>query len=238
MATTAYVTVSNLGTFKTKQDAYNLEHFASLSGGKVSAEQLPSYVDDVIEGYMTLDGSTLKLYKEAAHTTEIAGETGKIYTDLGTSPSKVYRWTGSAFVEIAAAPGYASTSDYGIVKIGDNIEVEGGVISIPAASGSALGVAKNGSNISNTNGEFYIEVATGSVLGVAKAGTNVSVESGAFNVLTGGSANLGVLKVGANISVNEGTISIGSSDIVNALGFTPSEQMEMATGSDIEALFS
>ena len=45
------------------------------SGGKVPAAQLPSYVDDVVEGYL----SSGKFYKESAHTTEIAGESGKIY---------------------------------------------------------------------------------------------------------------------------------------------------------------
>ena len=43
------------------------------SGGKVPAAQLPSYVDDVVEGYL----SSGKFYKESAHTTEIAGESGK-----------------------------------------------------------------------------------------------------------------------------------------------------------------
>lgn len=63
--------------------------------GKVPAAQLPSYVDDVIEGYL----SGGKLYKESAHTTEIAGEAGKIYVDLTTS--KTYRWSGTAFVVIS-----------------------------------------------------------------------------------------------------------------------------------------
>lgn len=63
--------------------------------GKVPAAQLPSYVDDVIEGYL----SGGKLYKEAAHTTEIAGEAGKIYVDLPTN--KTYRWSGTAYVVIS-----------------------------------------------------------------------------------------------------------------------------------------
>lgn len=48
--------------------------------GKVPASQLPSFVDDVIEGYY-YDG---KFYEEAAHTTEITPEGGKIYIDLST----------------------------------------------------------------------------------------------------------------------------------------------------------
>lgn len=65
------------------------------STGKVPAAQLPSYVDDVVEGYM----SGGKFYKESAHTTVINGESGKIYIDLATG--KTYRWSGSAFAVIS-----------------------------------------------------------------------------------------------------------------------------------------
>lgn len=74
------------------------------SSGKVPAAQLPSYVDDVLEGY--LYGG--KFYKESAHTTEIAGESGKIYVDLSTS--KTYRWSGTAFAEISASLALGETS--------------------------------------------------------------------------------------------------------------------------------
>ncbi|WP_029297156.1 phage tail protein [Chryseobacterium hispalense] len=72
---------------------------AVLDGsGLVPASQLPSYVDDVLEGYYkTADG---KFYKEAAYTNLIAGETGKIYVSLDTN--KTYRWTGTTFVYITS----------------------------------------------------------------------------------------------------------------------------------------
>lgn len=72
--------------------------------GKVPSSQLPSYVDDVIEGYL----SGGKFYKESGHTTEITGESGKIYTDLATN--KTYRWSGSAFTEISASLALGETS--------------------------------------------------------------------------------------------------------------------------------
>lgn len=81
--------------------------------GKVPAAQLPSYVDDVIEGYY----SGGKFYKEAAHTNVITGEAGKIYVDLTTN--KTYRWGGTAFAEISASLALGETSttafrgDYG-----------------------------------------------------------------------------------------------------------------------------
>ena len=74
------------------------------SSGKVPSSQLPSYVDDVIEGYL----SGGKFYKESEHTTGIVGETGKIYVNL--SDGKTYRWSGSAYVEISASLALGETS--------------------------------------------------------------------------------------------------------------------------------
>lgn len=68
---------------------------ASLDAyGKVPSAQLPSYVDDVIEGYL-YNGS---FYKESSHTTVITPESDKIYVDVPTSRS--YRWSGSLYVRI------------------------------------------------------------------------------------------------------------------------------------------
>jgi hypothetical protein len=60
------------------------------AGGKIPASQLPSYVDDVLE------------YANAA-ARPAAGETGKIYVTIDNG--KVFRWSGSQYVEISAAPG-------------------------------------------------------------------------------------------------------------------------------------
>jgi hypothetical protein len=64
------------------------------ANGKILETYLPSYVDDVIEGYY-YDG---KFYTTSAHTTEIPAETGKIYVDITTSTS--YRWGGSSYISI------------------------------------------------------------------------------------------------------------------------------------------
>lgn len=65
--------------------------YASLdSAGLVPATQLPSYVDDVLE-YTNLAGFPG------------TGETGKIYVDKATA--KIYRWSGSVYVEISPSPG-------------------------------------------------------------------------------------------------------------------------------------
>jgi len=62
---------------------------ADLENGKVPATQLPSYVDDVVEGYY----SNSVFYSDSALTTAITGESGKIYVDLATNYS--YRYSGS-----------------------------------------------------------------------------------------------------------------------------------------------
>ena len=63
--------------------------------GKVPSSQLPSYIDDVVEGYYYNN----KFYEEAAHTTEITAEKGKIYVDLSTE--KTYRYSGSLYIEVS-----------------------------------------------------------------------------------------------------------------------------------------
>lgn len=75
------------------------------ASGKIDSTYLPSYVDDVIEGYYY----NSKFYKESTHTTEITGETGKIYIDLSTD--KVYRYGGTAYAEIAQGSLVSVTRD-------------------------------------------------------------------------------------------------------------------------------
>ena len=74
--------------------------------GKVPQSQLPSYVDDVVDGYY--DDQADKFYEDAAHTIEISGESGKIYIDVSTNLQ--YRWTGSGFGCLGGALTLGETS--------------------------------------------------------------------------------------------------------------------------------
>ena len=65
------------------------------SDGKVPLSQLPSSVTNVIEGFY----NNSKFYQDDSFTTEITGESGKIYVDLSTN--KTYRWNGSIFTVIS-----------------------------------------------------------------------------------------------------------------------------------------
>jgi len=76
------------------------------SSGKVPSSQLPSYVDDVVDGYYKqADG---KFYKESSYTTEIQGESDKIYISVDTDIQ--YRWTGSSFAALGGALQLGETS--------------------------------------------------------------------------------------------------------------------------------
>lgn len=75
-----------------------------LVDGKIPPDYLPSYVDDVVEGYYNAaDG---KFYSDSAKTTAITGETGKIYVDLGSSEGDIYRYASasSKYVLISDVP--------------------------------------------------------------------------------------------------------------------------------------
>jgi len=70
--------------------------------GKVPSAQLPSYVDDVLEF------ANLAAFP-------VTGETGKIYVDL--SNSKIYRWSGSSYVEISPSPGTTDAVPEGVTNL-------------------------------------------------------------------------------------------------------------------------
>lgn len=64
---------------------------------KINSIYLPSYVDDVVEGYY-YNGF---FYSDEDHANLITGEKGKIYVDLVSNVS--FRWSGSAYVAITSS---------------------------------------------------------------------------------------------------------------------------------------
>ena len=72
--------------------------------GRVPASQLPSYVDDVVDGYM-YNGH---FYEDTQHQHEIVGESGKVYIDNNTNIT--YRWGGQSFVPIGSDLALGETS--------------------------------------------------------------------------------------------------------------------------------
>lgn len=89
--------------------------------GKIPSDSLPSYVDDVIEGYY-INGF---FYLNKEGTQIIAGETGKIYVDLSTN--KIYRYSGTTYIIIPTGEEYndATTSKSGLMSAADKAKLDG-----------------------------------------------------------------------------------------------------------------
>jgi hypothetical protein len=106
----------------------------------------------------------------------------------------------------------------------------------PIASASQLGGVKIGSGINvSTDGtistqEYSLPTASASVKGGIKVGTNLEMNGEVLNntyeytLPTASSSTLGGVKTGSNITNSSGTISLTSSNVTSALGYTPPKQ--------------
>lgn len=83
---------------------------ASAITGIIPAANLPSFVDDVLEGYYGSDGVFYKNYDTSTkkYSDAYTGETDKIYVNL--NDNKNYRWSGSAYVVVSETIALGETS--------------------------------------------------------------------------------------------------------------------------------
>lgn len=72
------------------------------TNGKILSSALPSYVDEIIEGYY--NPADKLFYKEGKYTNKISGEINKVYVDITNSSGDVFRYSGSTFVKITSSP--------------------------------------------------------------------------------------------------------------------------------------
>lgn len=152
---------------------------ASAISGVIAAANLPSFVDDVVEGY--LNGG--KFYKEkktdGTYATEITAESGKIYINL--NDSKTYRWSGSAYAVISETIVLGETSS--TAYRGDR---GAAAYNHAAAKGSAFA---NGLYKITTNAQGHVTAATAvqksdiTALGIPAQDTNT------WNALRGATAS-------------------------------------------------
>jgi hypothetical protein len=192
---------------------------ADLVGGKVPSSQLPSYVDDIVEvaNYAALPAT---------------GETGKIYVVLDTN--KIYRWSGSAYIEIAD-----STAVWGAITgtlssqtdlqnalnakfddpTGDTTQYiagDGSLVTFPIAgqAGTLVREVRNTTGATLTKGTVvYISGATGNKPTVSKAlATGDSTSAQTFGLCQANIANNSngyVVCVGDIVGLDTSAISEG-----------------------------
>lgn len=128
--------------------------------GKVPAINLPSYVDDV-EEYVNIAGFP------------VTGETGKIYVDLATS--KIYRWSGTVYVEISPSPASTDSVTEGSTNlyftntraksaVQADLDDLGDRLDIVEAHLAAIGIKRTETHILTTDGNSQVVVNFGTAV--------------------------------------------------------------------------
>ena len=184
------------------------------ANGKLDASYLPSYVDDIVDlkaitgtapsscavgdMYFNNASGNLKIYTATAAnrwgTTGAMPETGKIYVNL--ADSKIYRWSGSAMVEISKQ---VST----VTSVRDTSSALDTVVPTEKAVATALSgkaASSHSHSISNVSG-------LQSALDGKAASSHSHEISDVSGLQTALDGKQGTLTAGTNISISNGTIS-------------------------------
>lgn len=223
--TTAVLSLSNdLVTSSAVSTAISTK--ADLVDGKVPSAQLPSYVDDSIEGYY-YEGV---FYEDSSHTTAITGESGKIYIDL--TANKSYRWTGSLYTRIDECPAFGETQ--GTIYEGNkgkaNADAIGTLSSLTTTDKSSLVAAVNevksaiptvdqSYSASSTNAQSGVAIE-GKKPGLKTTGTEYTIDGQTVTADTGAEAfnDLTNNKASGQYSHAEGRYTTASGSYSHAEG--------------------
>ena len=193
--------------------------YATLVNNLVPSANLPSFVDDVVDVGGTLPAT---------------GDVGKIYVvSTGTNTNKIYRWSGSTFIEISPSPG--TTTD---VPEGTNLyftnaraaaaapvqsvagrtgtvtlaKADVGLSNVPNTD-ATLRSNHSGTQTASTISDFATEAAKyGPVTSVNGQTGDVTVSggSGSYTLPTASSTVLGGVKVGSGLTITDGVLSRSS----------------------------
>ena len=192
--------------------------YATLVGGQVPSSQLPSFVDDVIDVGGTLPAS---------------GDAGKIYVvSTGGSANKIYRWSGSTFVEISPSPGSTDSVTEGSTNLyftTARAAAAAPVQSVNAKTGTATLTAADVGAAATSHTHTLADLSQSSATtgqvptwnGTAWAAATPSVGGGSYTLPTASESVLGGIKVGSGLSISSGVLSAtggggGSANIVEA----------------------
>ena len=195
------ITIDGSGVISVTSGAY-----ATLVNGTVPSNQLPSFVDDVVE--VATFGALPS-----------PGETGKIYVVLQTN--KVYRWTGHVYIEIVASPGSTDSLAEGSVNLyhtNARASAAAPVQSVAGRTGTI--VLGAGDIVSGTLSASRLPIASAGSLGGVRIGSGISIDgsgvisaSSGYTLPTASANTLGGVKIGSGITITDGVISVSSASV-------------------------
>ena len=214
LASTAAITAAGIGAVSTSiVGAAN--GIATLDAtGKVPTTQLPSYVDDVIEG------ANLAAFPGT-------GETGKIYVALDTN--KAYRWSGSVYVEISAAPGSTDSVVEGSVNLYFTAaRAQAAVTTITGNAGTTtklatartISLSGDTSGSTSFDGSANVSITTTLANSGVTAGTYNSVTVNAKGIVTAAS-NVTAMSAANFVTRETPTGAVNGSNVTFTLANTP-----------------
>jgi hypothetical protein len=212
----------------TKQPAGS---YATLVNGTVPSSQLPGFVDDIVE-YANL----------AAFPA--SGEVGKLY--VSRDNNKVWRWSGSTYVEISASPGSTDAVPEGSVNLyhttaraaaaapvqsvnGKTGEVTVETVSLSSSTPAALGTASAGVSTLASRADHAHARPTYTDVGAAAADhshnyvTALNSLTGSLSIVAG--SNVTITPSGSTITIaasggGGGGGGIGENDAVDGGSYT------------------
>jgi len=213
------------------QDALALK--ADLIAGVVPANQLPSYVDDVLNGTY-INSTTFNDTLGVPYTPEL----GKIYIDTTTGHS--YRWTGSIYFDFSTGnigngtqnylPQILATASGKIISFGNSVvSDDGNIFTIALGAGGQLaGVRSSGAlGIFSNTSESHISVGGSTSPG----GGYTRIHSTIANFITGSVLNFAYVPAIAagKMAVFNNASELVSQDVV--IPFTYSEAVTLSNNS-------
>jgi hypothetical protein len=195
-----------------KQAAGN---YATLVNGLIPSSALPSFVDDVVDAGGTLPAT---------------GDVGKIYVvSTGANTNKIYRWSGSAFIEISPSPGSTDSVTEGSVNLYHTTVRAAAAAPVQSVSGRTGAISLTKSDVGLDNVPNTDATARANHTGTQTAATisDFATEAAKYGPVTSVSGRTGVITLA----------QLGSSGTASSTTFLRGDGQWAAAGStDASAL--
>ena len=170
--------------------------------GKIKSALLPSYVDDIIEGYYNpTDGKFYTSKSGSTYSGEITPSAGVIYVDLDTDGS--YRWGGSEYVNISNP--IDAQAIYNLMDTDTNGAYSTTKHGLVPAYGTTTGGDKK-----ILRGDGWASLTNGTGISIDNTTT---ANTTAISIAAAGTSTLGGVSVAANsgLTLNNGAIAVNTS---------------------------